>query len=203
MSSCACVGGKATREWCSRGFRVVALEPDGRMAEVARRTAPGHTTVEVVESTFEDWDADARRFSLVAAAQSWHWVDPEAGFTKARDVLGDRGWLVLFWNHPVDRGGALAAEIDAVYARLVPAMRSRFAGSRQSKTEREWPDQLRAHGFEDVAAHRYRWDSTYRTREYLALMTTHSDHRLLEAGPRSELLPRSAAPSTTVAARSP
>ena len=54
--------------------RVVGVDPDERMADVARR---GGLAVEV--STIETWDPAGRVFDAAVAAQAWHWVDPVAG----------------------------------------------------------------------------------------------------------------------------
>src|SRR5579864_6173840 len=48
----------------ARGCRVLGVEPDGRMAAVARRNGTG---VEV--STFENWDPAGRVFDLVVSGQ--------------------------------------------------------------------------------------------------------------------------------------
>ncbi len=67
--------GDRRRACCSPGVvTVLGLEPDPRMADVARRRG-----VEVEAGTIEEWEAGDRRFDLLTAGQAWHWVDPVQG----------------------------------------------------------------------------------------------------------------------------
>ncbi len=66
-----CGTAKAGRLFAERGCRVVGIEPDVRMAEVARRYLP---VVEV--AGFEEWDAAGRIFDLAVSGQAWHLVHP-------------------------------------------------------------------------------------------------------------------------------
>lgn len=180
--------GKATRAWVERGLEVTALEPDPRMATVARRRVTNAPGVNIVEATFERWQPEGRRVNLIAAAQSWHWVDPDVGYDKARQLLGRDGHLALFWNYPIDPGSDLADPIDEIYARVVPSMTSRYAGNRGSKTDLNWTERLRSQGFGDLVERTYTFDESYSTEEYLSLLRTHSDHRLLDEDVRERLL---------------
>lgn len=95
-----------------RGLTVLGVEPDPRMAAVAR--AKGFP-VEVAR--FEDWDPAGRAFDGVVAGQTWHWVDPVAGAAKSASVLRPGGRLVAFWNATVP-APELAAEFAKVFASL-------------------------------------------------------------------------------------
>jgi SAM-dependent methyltransferase len=106
--------GISARGFQAAGCQVLGVEPDARMAELARR---GGTRVEVAK--FEEWDPAGRSFDLVVAGQAWHWVDPVAGAAKAAEVLGDKGRLAVFWNaflFPPDVAEAFAA----IYQRELP-----------------------------------------------------------------------------------
>ncbi|MFB7243452.1 SAM-dependent methyltransferase [Streptomyces populi] len=88
-----CGTGIAARQFRAAGCTVLGVDPDPRMAATARRLG---TEVEV--ATVENWDAAGRTFDTVAAAQSWHWVDPVAGAVAVRRVLRPRGRFAAFWN---------------------------------------------------------------------------------------------------------
>jgi SAM-dependent methyltransferase len=88
-----CGTGIASRLLAGAGCRVLGVDPDPRMAELARA---GGTAAEVAR--FEDWDPAGRTFDVLTAAQSWHWVDPVAGAAKAAVVLRPGGRLAAFWN---------------------------------------------------------------------------------------------------------
>src|SRR6516165_6334275 len=69
-----CGTGICARLFQAAGCRVLGVDPDPRMAELARQ---GGTEAEVAK--FEDWDPAGRTFDAVIAGQAWHWVDPDAG----------------------------------------------------------------------------------------------------------------------------
>lgn len=76
-----------------KGWKVLAIEPDPRMAAIA------HThQVDVTVTTFEQWDPENRQFDLITAGTSWHWIDPEVGYAKAASILKPGGKLAIFRN---------------------------------------------------------------------------------------------------------
>jgi SAM-dependent methyltransferase len=113
-----CGTGISARLFQAAGCRVLGVDPDPRMAELARQ---GGTETEVAK--FEDWDPAGRTFDAVIAAQAWHWVDPVAGAAKAAAVLRPAGRLAVFWNAfdpPTDLREAFAE----VFRRVLPDSQS-------------------------------------------------------------------------------
>ena len=111
-----CGTGIAARQFQAAGCRVMGVDPDARMAGLARRSG---TEVEVV--TFEAWDPAGREFDAVIAGQAWHWVDPVAGAAKAALALRPGGRLAVFWNAfqpPPDLAEAFARAYDRVQTGL-------------------------------------------------------------------------------------
>jgi SAM-dependent methyltransferase len=88
-----CGTGIAARQFQAAGCRVLGVDPDARMADVARRGG-----LEVDVATIESWNPAGREFDAVVAAQAWHWVDPVAGAAKAGQALRPGGRLAVFWN---------------------------------------------------------------------------------------------------------
>lgn len=106
--------GISAQPFAAAGCRVLGVEVDPRMAEFAARQG-----FDVEVAKFEDWDPAGRDFDAVVSGQSWHWVDPVRGATKAAQVLRPGGRLAVFWNAfapPAD----LAQAFGAVYQRLLP-----------------------------------------------------------------------------------
>jgi SAM-dependent methyltransferase len=95
-----CGPGTATGDLLGRGWRVVAVEPGERMADVARRGFAGRgLAVEV--ATFEQWEPAGRRFDLAFSATAFHWVDPAVRWTKTAAILRPGGHLALATNRTV------------------------------------------------------------------------------------------------------
>src|SRR5215469_17366652 len=111
-----CGTGIAARQFQAAGCRVLGVDPDARMASLARQTG-----VEVEVATFEAWDPAGRAFDAVIAAQAWHWVDPVAGAVKAVQALRPGGRLAVFWNVFQPPPGLVDA-FAAVYRRVQPGL---------------------------------------------------------------------------------
>ncbi len=180
-----CGTGKAGRLLVERGCEVLGVEPDPRMAALARTHG-----LEVEVARFEDWDAAGRRFDLAVCGQAWHWVDPDGGARAAARALRPEARLALFWNrgtHDPEVQGAL----DEVYARLVPAMRGGSAplgtmGSQRAVSHDEALTTAGAFGPAETFA--YEWAHDYPRERWLELLGTHSDHRVLPDAERARLL---------------
>jgi SAM-dependent methyltransferase len=117
-----CGTGQATRSLASLGGPVTAVEPGDGLAALARQRLAAFGNVRVESSTFEDWDDRGRRFDVLVAASSWHWVDPAAGWPKARGVLSPGGWMALLGNVTVRRPGEpeTYAETADLHERFAP-----------------------------------------------------------------------------------
>jgi SAM-dependent methyltransferase len=100
-----CGTGQATRSLAAFGCSVTAVELGAGMAALARQRMADFPNVEVETSSFERRDDQGRRFDVVAAASSWHWIDPTIGWRRAREVLRPGGWLAVIGYLVVRRAG--------------------------------------------------------------------------------------------------
>lgn len=176
----ACGTGKVAVPLLACGLAVLGLEPDPKMAEVARRHG---IIVEV--SDFESWDADGRRFDLITCGQGWHWIDPDKGPAKAAELLNAGGTLALFWSYP-ELDTALQAAFDEVYAKHAPDLP---ADKRRHIEDSSHAETLRAGQlFESVETRTYRWTRSFTTDEWIGRTATFSDHVRLPSEQRAALL---------------
>ncbi|WP_033341396.1 class I SAM-dependent methyltransferase [Catenuloplanes japonicus] len=170
-----CGTGISSRPFAEAGCRVLGVEPDPRMAAVARRHG-----IEVEESAFEVWDARERTFDLVVAGQTWHWVDPVAGAHRAADVLRPHGRIALFWN-AMEPEPAIAAAFAQVTARLLPEApaASSVAGAYDAMSGAA-AEGLRTTGrFDEPEIWRYGWERRYTRDEWLDQLPTFGFHTRL------------------------
>jgi SAM-dependent methyltransferase len=183
-----CGTGISARLFRAHGCRVLGVEPDPRMAELARRSG-----VEVEQAKFEEWDAAGRRFDTVIAAQAWHWVDPVAGAVRAASVLRPGGRLTVFWN-VFDPPAQLRAAFADVYRRVLPdsplgGFLSRPALTAYDQMCGTAVDGIRqAASFGEPERWRFDWSRPYTRHEWLDTARTLGGHSQLPAGVLTELL---------------
>ncbi|MEU9033174.1 class I SAM-dependent methyltransferase [Streptomyces sp. NPDC048383] len=189
--------GKATVPFAEAGAALVCVEPDPRMAAVLRRNTAHLPSVRVEEGGFEQWQPRGRRFGLVLAATSWHWVDPERRWDLVHDALEPGGAVALFWNPLGVRDRELHAALAEVDARhgMTEAPHATLASSYGDAAGHwagplEWPEaQCRRDGrFTELCSTRFRADCDYGTARYLGHLASLSCYRVLPPARREELL---------------
>ena len=181
-----CGPGNASVLFSGRGYRLLCLEPGQRLADVARRRLSADANAQVVVTTFENWPVEPDAFDLVFAAQSFHWIDPEVRFSKAARALRPGGTLAIFANQPLRGPGLVDARIQQAYADHAPEIYSRWIG--HNAREHFLGLFAGAPEFRAPQVGEYSWRAEYGSHEYLDLLRTHSDHRLLPTARLSNLL---------------
>ncbi len=171
--------GKATRGFSARGLAVHALEPSPGMARVLRATG-----VEVEETTVEAWEPPDAAFRLAFAAQAWHWVHDPKRYEKVAHALAPGGTLALFWNKGRDLPEPLRTDNDAAYDEHAPALTSAVG---KWELDRTLDEIAAVDAFGAPTKRVFTWYQTYTTREWLELLGTHSDHRMLPEAQRVRL----------------
>ena len=182
-----CGTGIAARLFQAAGCRVLGVDPDARMAGLARR---GGLAVEVAR--FEDWDAAGRTFDAVIAGQAWHWVDPVAGAARAAQVLRPGGRLAVFWNAfqpPSDLNDAFAAVFRQVLPDSPIAQRGMpGAGAYSALCAKAAGGIGQAGGFGDPDQQRFDWARSYTRDEWLDQVPTFGGASLYPPETLRELL---------------
>ena len=183
-----CGTGISSRLFAQAGCTVLGLDPDERMAELARA---GGINAEV--ATIEGWDPRGRTFDVVAAAQAWHWVDPLLGVKKAAQVLRPGGRFAVLWN-AFDPPDALRRAFADVFQRIDPESPfGQFWLRPALDTYRERcakvAEVLAASGaFNQPEEWLYAWEQPYTTAQWLDLVpTTGGFSRAPEAAQRQIL----------------
>jgi len=179
--------GIAARQFQAAGCQVLGVEPDARMAAFARSTG-----VDAEVATFEGWDSAGRRFDAVIAGQSWHWVDPVAGATKAARVLAPGGRLALFW-YVFQPPGDLAEAFGAVYQKALPGTpfgRGTLPGlDAYSAFFTKAADGIQEAGaFTEPEQWRSDWDHQYTRDEWLDLVPSFGGHSQFPPAAQDEIL---------------
>lgn len=183
MLDVGCGTGIAASLFAARGCRVVGVEVDTRMAELAR--AKG---LEVEVARFEQWRAEGRRFDLLIAAQAWHWIEPITGAARAAQALRAGGRIGVFWNFG-DPPVPVRELLGSIYARLEPDIEnySVLLGNHDARAQAALTGIAGSPAFEAVETSMFRWRKTYDTAGWLEHLNTHSDHQALSEARRGRL----------------
>jgi SAM-dependent methyltransferase len=181
-----CGTGIAARQFQLAGCRVLGVDPDARMAGLARQSG-----VEVEVAAFEAWSPAGRTFDAVIAAQSWHWVNPVAGAAKAAQALRPGGRLAAFWNAFQPPPG-LAEAFAAVYQRQMPDAPNFWArpilDAYLTMCGMAADGIRQAGGFGDPQQWRFGWTRPYTRDEWLDQVPTMGPHTQLSPAALDNLL---------------
>ncbi len=175
--------GISSAQLTDAGAQVLAIEPDDRMADIC--VSKG---IAVERSLFEEWDPAGRRYDAVVFGQSFHWVQPGPALAKIAQLLVEGGRLVLMWNRvfPVRPSHADLAEVYVDYPTAAPSTPIDPAGEAAVIAE------IESHRF-SVERVEFDEDLHYTNTEWVGMVSTHSNHLILEASQRDRLLARLAA----------
>lgn len=78
--------------------RVVAVEPDGRLAEFLRGRFGEDRRLEVRVGAFEEVELEEQAYDVGLAGTSFHWLEAHEALPKVRRALKPGGWWVACWN---------------------------------------------------------------------------------------------------------
>lgn len=186
--------GQATHGLARIVGEVTALEPGLRLATVAGRRLAHLDTVTIETSPFEEWQDRGRRFDIVMAASSWHWIDPLVRWSRAHAVLRTGGWLAVL-GHTVVRGQGdvevygETADLHERFSPGNPAWGHPPSEDEVRGTDRGWdPQGDPAAWFGAPTVRRYPTLQTFDGNGFADLLRTLSPYRRLEPDVREALL---------------
>lgn len=184
-----CGTGHATLGFAARGLRIHCVELGANMAAVARKKLAEFPRVSIEVADFDHWTAPGL-YHLVYSATAYHWLNPATREPRIASMLHSGGWLVIWRNRHV-RNGSIDDFLDAareIYLREAPALAKKRIGlPRPHEVEETEKERLTSGLFDELPSRLYLWQKTYNAAEYVQMLDTHSDHRLLPAGRRQRL----------------
>jgi len=180
--------GQATRQMVARGWDVVGVEPGSDLIALAAERVGTTQPVTLVEATFEHAELPGKDFDVVAAATSWHWVDPAIGYSKAARSLRAPGTLALWWNAHVTTPGHVNWDpIRAVYERVAPELAD-LARLTPDRPDYDPAREVAASGhFTDVRVETFDFSVAYNAEQFVMLTGTYASHKDLDPATRAQL----------------
>lgn len=92
-----CGSGKATKQLIGNDFNILGIDPGEDLVRIGNERFK-NDNVNFVKGRFEEYDFEQKKFDVIYAAQSFHWVPQPIGYRKCFDILKDNGYIALFWN---------------------------------------------------------------------------------------------------------
>lgn len=183
-----CGTGQATRDLAPEVASILALEPGKGLAKKARERLSQFQNVEVLQTTFKDFEGETGTFDLLISATAFHWVDPDIGFTRAVELLRSGGWLALWWTsyHDPDEDDLFGEEASPLFG----AYRNSgdFGTNYGLSSEDRVADFEESGAFGPVETRRYRWKGHHSAEEVRMLISTYSNMQALEEWERLRIL---------------
>lgn len=101
--------GISSRLLADRGVKVIAIEPNAAMRQVAE----AHPLVEFRDGNAEHTKLEDNSVDLITCFQSFHWFNPEPTLREFARILKPKGKLVAIWNNR-DREDRFTAEYSSL-----------------------------------------------------------------------------------------
>lgn len=183
-----CGPGIATVEFAQAGFAMLALEPSYEAYQVAQHNCLQYKNVNILNTTFEEWELEPGKFNAVLAATSWHWVSPEIRYSKAATALKDNGSLILLWNTPPQISYEVYQPLHQVYQKHAPTLaKYEDINTHAANLSHFAEDVLKSGKFKNLVSEQIITEVTYSVEDYLALLSTLTPYIKLEPETRHAL----------------
>lgn len=180
--------GIATVELAQLGAKIVCLEPSKSACAITRDKCAAYGNVEVINTTFEEWELGKQKFDAVVAATSFHWVTPEVRYAKTAAALNDRGLLILLWNTPPQPSYELYQSCQSIYQTYAPELNKYESHQDHQQNIGKIAQKAIASGyFQDLITHQAIISVNYTVDDYLTLLSTLSPYIRLTSEQRHTL----------------
>lgn len=170
--------------------RLLAVEPDGRLAEFLRARLH-RPELEVVEQAFEELDEASQSYDLVVSATAFHWLDAVPALRRIHALLRDGGAVALIWN--VFGDSIRPDPFHEASAHLFAGHRPSPSGGGTTQTPYGLDSEARLRDFDEASFHcdppvMFEWTLTLDPPAVRRLYATYSNVVALEEGKREALL---------------
>lgn len=183
-----CGPGTATTAFAKLGFSMVGLEPSHEACELARKNCLNYPNVELINTTFEEWKLDRKRFDTVLAANSFHWLSPEIRCQKVAEALKDKGTLILLWTTPPQPSPEILHLFDELYQIHAPSIEHyEDQETHKHNLAKLGEIVIESNFFDNFVSEHLLCEATYSIEDYLTLLSTLSPYIALQPMQRNAL----------------
>lgn len=123
---------------------------------------------------FEEYETE-RKYDLIYSATAFHWVNPEVGYVKTRNLLKDGGTLALFWHMSphIRRSGRMYEGIYKIKSKYLNGRGLGWEEQEYIEREKEYYSKyIRDAGYSEPQCFVYKWREEYSADRYTCLQNT-------------------------------
>lgn len=170
--------------------RILAIEPDARLADVLAAKAPGDPRLDISIRLFENAELAPAQFDFAFAAMSIHWMQRMKAYAKVRAALKSGGWFAMWWSvyHDLAKPDAFGLATQHLFQGLEQdssgiGSRAAFALDFASRL-----GELRSAGFTQVERRLFSHTVEFTPKRLAALYATFSRVRMAPEDKRNQLM---------------
>ncbi|MHC5726415.1 MAG: class I SAM-dependent methyltransferase [Nostoc sp.] len=168
-----CGPGKATVAFAQFGFSMTCIEPNQDFYHLAQHNCDRYPKVTICNTSFEEWELEAKQFNAVLSANAFHWIPPEIRYIKTASAMCDNGFLILLWNLTPEPKYEVYQVLEEVYQAYAPSF-VRYEGAQiQAEILRGFEQEiLDSNCFQELVVEQTACEVTYSIDDYLKLLST-------------------------------
>jgi SAM-dependent methyltransferase len=168
-----CGPGNATVDFAKFGFSMRCIEPNQDFCDLVRRNCATYPNVTICNTSFEEWELEAKQFNAVIFANAFHWIPSEIRYAKAAAALCDNGFLILLWNLTPQPRKEVYQAIEEVFQAYAPSLVRYESVETQEEVLRGFEQDIRDSGcFQELVTKQIACEVTYSIDDYLKLLST-------------------------------
>ncbi len=115
--------GTIIEKFADFGCNVVGIEPEKKLASLAREVTKRYANVAIVEKTFEEYQSEQSvksSMDVIIALTGFHWIQEEDKYKKVFELLAEKGSFVLIWNSFLQTHSEVTFQIEKLYRKYLP-----------------------------------------------------------------------------------
>jgi len=186
-----CGTGQATSGLVNREYKnITCIELGDKLAQLTAEKFKSHTSLKVINTSFEEWDGEGSPFKLAVSGTAFHFIDPQFGYRRVRELLEDSGAIGFFWTIHVPMYDEIHNEIRSHYKEFAPHLDDSTLQTPEETINERKAITERTGNFKRIEVKEYSQILSYTSSDYISLLNTNSKHRQLSEPDRNNLLNR-------------
>lgn len=178
--------GKATLPFVELGSSIVCVDVNKEQINEAIENLSKYKNIRYICGSFEEVKLPQNSFDLIFAAQAWHWINPEVGYTKVERLLKNNGAFAIIWKLQDRNRSKLVREMGELYTKHCPKRNTYKTHSVRHVSKEIGP--IKA--FSLVTLKEYTTKRNYTKKELIGLAGTYSSVANLKESKRQVLFDR-------------